>query len=331
MQASVVVSTCNRRDLVLRTVHTLLQQDCPASEYEIIVVVDGSMDGTADALQTLGARVRVLVQENRGLAGARNTGARAARGELLIFVDDDMECVPELVREHIAGHRDSQRAGGAEIAAEAAAEAVGLGAIYASPDSPRKLAVEHFNRGLGAPYLHQRDRPGVPWPDNVWSFGNSSIRRAVLERAGGFDERFRMREDGELGVRLRGAGVGQKFLRSAVAHQCCDKSPAELVKDAENFAAADVLFIETHPHAMPHDFLRRARLDRRWKRRMRLLLLSCPELADVALAPLCALGERFAPLREAAVRALFLRCGLHWFRRVVELSGRSAREWLEDT
>ena len=326
MQASVVVSTYNRRDLALRTARTLLQQDCPLSEYEIIVVVDGSTDGTAMALRGLSPRVRVLEQENRGLAGARNTGARASNGELLIFLDDDMVCAPELVREHIAAHHTNRQAG----SADESAESVGLGAIYAAPDSPCRLAVEHFNRGLGAPYLRQRDHPGEAWPENVWSFGNTSIRRAVLERVGVFDERFRMREDGELGVRLRAAGVRQRFVRGAVACQWCDKSPGELVRDAEMFAAADLLFMQTHRDAVPHDYLRRLRGDQHWKQRLRLLLLSNRETADLVLAPLCALGERIAPLREIAVRALLLRCGLHWLHRVAELSGRPAREWLEE-
>ena len=321
MQASVVVSTYNRRVLALGAVRTLSRQDFPPSEYEIIVVVDGSTDGTAEALRTLGPRVRVLEQENRGPAAARNTGARAATGELLIFVDDDMQCVPELVREHVAAHCANRQAGCGEF--------VGLGAIYAAPESPRWLAVEHFNRGLGAPYLSQHDHPGQAWPENVWSFGNTSIRRRVLERVGGFDERFRMREDGELGVRLRAAGIGQKFVRGAVAYHRCDKSPGELARDAEKFAAGDLLFMQTHPDSLPHDYLRRVQRDGRGKRRMRLMLLACPMLADVALAPLCALGERIAPLRELAVRALLLRCGLHWLHRLMELSGRSAQEWLK--
>ena len=335
MLVSIVVSTYNRRDVALRTAHTLLQQKFPSSEYEIIVVVDGSADGTAEALRALGPRLCVLEQENRGPAGARNTGARAATGELLIFLDDDMTCVPELVREHVAAHFSVEHADGEEIAGAAGAMAgagaiAGLGAIYVAPDNPRNLAAEHFNRGLGAWYLRQGEHPGEAWPENVWSFGNTSIRRALLERAGGFDERFRMREDGELGVRLRAMGVRQKFVGGAVAYQWCDKSAGALARDAEKFAAADLLFMRTHPDAIPHDYWRLARRDAFWKRRLRLLLLARPEMADVALAPLCALGERFSPLRQAAVRALLLRCGLHWFHRVIELSGKSAEQWLEE-
>lgn len=314
MQASVVVSTFNRRDVVLRTVATLLRQDLSPAEYEIIVVVDGSTDGTATALRSLPmhSRLRVIEQQNRGLAGARNTGLRAATGELLIFVDDDMACEPSLVREHVAAHCSQECI-------------VGLGAIYVAPDSTPKLAGEYFNRGLGAVYLRQRDHPGEPWPEDVWSFGNTSLRRSILMQAGGFDERFRMREDAELGVRLLARGVQPRFVASAVAYQWCGKSAADLVRDSEAFAESDVLFMRTHPDRAPHEFLRRIQQEQWWKRRLRLLLAWHPAIADVLLAPFCVIGERFysvGALRSVAVRALQIRCGLHWFHRVLELEAQ---------
>ncbi len=322
MQLSVVVSTYNRRDTVLRSVRTLLRQDFPSFEYEIIVVVDGSTDGTAEALRALTAdgRLRVVEQENRGLAGARNTGMRAAAGELLIFLDDDMACVPELLREHVAAH-----AGQKAIA--------GLGAIYVAPDNPRNLAAEHFNRGMGAYYLRQRDHPGEPCPENMWSFGNTSIRRAAVMKAGGFDERFRMREDGELGVRLLAAGVRQRFVRGAVAYQWCGKSARELVRDSEAFGEFDLLYMRTYPGRMPHNFLRHIQQDGHWKRCARRLLVARPEIADLVLAPLCAMGEwcsQVGAVRELAVRALLMRCGLHWYHRLLELSGTSPEDWSEE-
>jgi glycosyltransferase involved in cell wall biosynthesis len=330
MQVSVVVPTYNRREMVLRTIATLLRQNFPADDYEIVVVVDGSTDGTAETLERLGTggRLRVVEQENRGLAGARNTGIRASCGELLIFVDDDMECEPELVGEHLRAHTAHSETGGSEVPDEIAA----LGAIYVSPENPRNLAAEYFNRGLGAPYLRQRDHPGEPWPENAWSFGNTSVRRTVLERVGSFDERFRMREDGELGLRLRAAGVRQRFVGEATAYQWCAKSASELVRDAEAFAEADLLFLRTYPEAMPHDFLLNLRGESQRKRRLRRLLLAHPALADLALAPLCALGEALPavrPLRMAAVRALLLRCGLHWLHRLCSLSGMTLEEWMQ--
>lgn len=221
MRVSVIIPTSNRRDTILRTVEAVLRQDYSASDCEIIVVVDGGSDGTAEALRKLDieSRLRIVEQENRGPAGARNSGLRVANGDLLIFLDDDMMCTPGWLRAHVAAHASSD---GDEIA--------GMGAIYADPDDPPTLAADVFSNQIGAEYLLHRDSSDRPWPANVWSFANTSISRKKLESAGGFDERFRMREDCELGVRLLNSGIRQQFVGDAVAYQHCDKSPEQLVR-----------------------------------------------------------------------------------------------------
>jgi glycosyltransferase involved in cell wall biosynthesis len=316
MRASVIVSTFERRDIVLRTVATLLAQDFPATEYEIIVVVDGSTDGTAAALWALppDSRLRVIEQENRGLAGARNSGIRAAASELLIFLDDDMTCEPALVREHVAAHAQGD-------------SLVGLGAIYVARDNPPNLSSEYFNAGLGGAYLRQRDQPNLPWPEDTWSFANTSIRRDLILQVGLFDERFRMREDAEIGVRLLAVGARRRFLGRAIAYQSCVKNVGDLVRDAEAFAESDALFMRTHPGQSPHGFMERIQSDPRWKRRLRLLLAAHPAMADFVLAPICALGEKFCSVRafrSIGLRALQLRCGIHWYGRLLKLTEQEA-------
>jgi glycosyltransferase involved in cell wall biosynthesis len=312
MEASVIVSTFERRDVVLRTVATLLAQDCPAAGYEVIVVVDGSTDGTAAALRALplGGRLRVIEQQNRGLAGARNTGIRAAASDLLIFLDDDMTCEPALVREHVAAHAQSDAL-------------VGLGAIYVAQDNPPNLSAEYFNAGLGGAYLRQRDQPNQPWPEDTWSFANTSVRRDLLLQVGLFDERFRMREDAEIGVRLLVAGAHRGFLGGAIAYQSCVKSVNDLVRDSEAFAESDALFMRTHPNKSPHGFMRRIQSDPWWKRRLRLMFAAHPAIADFVLAPFCELGERFFSIRSLrliGLRALQIRCGVHWYSRLLKLT-----------
>lgn len=315
MKVSVIIPTMNRRDIVLRTVDSVLQQDYPAPEYEIIVIVDGATDGTAGALHSFDteSRLRIIEQVNRGLPGARNSGFRIAEGELLIFLDDDMICTQGWLRAHVTAHE-----------AKSYDEIVGLGAIYVSADHPISLAAEMFSTGQGAEFLLHRDFPEEPWPENVWSFANTSISRELLQRLGGFDERFRMREDGELGVRLLKVGVRQQFIANAVAHQWCEKSAEELVRDAEAFAQYDLLFLETHPGWTPHNFFAHLQQESRWKRAARQVLARHLSLADPFLAPLSAMGEwRHTPsaLRKLALRVLLLRCGLHWYRRMVEIAG----------
>jgi GT2 family glycosyltransferase len=313
MQVSVVVPTFNRRDIVLRTIKTLFTQNLPAADYEIIVVVDGSTDGSAAALRALqpACRFRVIEQENRGLAGARNTGFRAAQGDLIVYLDDDMLCDPVLVREHRAAHRPNEAA-------------FGLGAIFLSNDSPPGLAAECFNREVGAYYLQYRQNPEIPWPRSACVFGNSSIPRKVLTEVGGFDERFRMREDAELGARLLAAGVRPRYVPTAVAYQFYRKTAGDLIRDAEAFGVADRLFLHKHPELASETFLGRIANEPRWKRVSRRIAAACPLLADVLLAPLCWPSEAFPHvrvLRNLGVRALQLRRGIHWYRKVLSADG----------
>lgn len=315
MKVSVIIPTYNRRETVLRTVDSVIEQDFPHADYEIIIVVDGGSDDTAEALRSFDTkrRLRIVEQENRGLPGARNSGFRIAAGDLLVFLDDDMLCTREWLRAHVAAYESCR-----------GSETVGLGAIYIAKDHPPSLAAEMFRMGQGGQFLLHRDSPDEPWPANVWSFANTSIPRRVLEIAGGFDERFRMREDCELGTRLLKAGLRQRFVPDAIAYQRCDKTARELVRDAELFAEYDLLFVKKHPGWMPHDFIAKIRQESSWKRSVRHLLSGHLRFSDAVLTPLCAMGERQqmpAPLRKLALRSLLLRCGLHWYSRMEKISG----------
>jgi glycosyltransferase involved in cell wall biosynthesis len=87
---SAVIATYNQREYVLETVRSVLEQAYPA--HEVIVVVDGSTDGTAEALRVAFGHVpsvRVIEQENAGKCVARNTGIAAATGEWICLLDHD--------------------------------------------------------------------------------------------------------------------------------------------------------------------------------------------------------------------------------------------------
>jgi len=89
-QVSIVVPAYMRPHTLQLCLDALAKQDFPPSAYEIIVVDDGSADGTAELARS--ASVHVISQPNTGAAAARNAGARAARGEFLLFTDAD--CAP---------------------------------------------------------------------------------------------------------------------------------------------------------------------------------------------------------------------------------------------
>jgi glycosyltransferase involved in cell wall biosynthesis len=87
--------TFNRRATIMRAVDSVLAQTY--RDWELIVVDDGSTDGTAEALRGIDPRVRVLVQPNRGAAAARNTGIAACRGRYITFLDSDDEWLPHFL------------------------------------------------------------------------------------------------------------------------------------------------------------------------------------------------------------------------------------------
>lgn len=308
MEISVVVPTYNRRQIVMQSLETLFSQDFPSSRFEIIVVVDGSSDGTATALRALtpACGFRVIEQENRGLAGARNTGFREARSDLILFLDDDMRCDPGLLSAHFRAH---QRLGPVVV----------FGALFLSADSKENLASECFKREIGAFHLRHLVDPSAQWKVTECIFSNSSIPREVLLQVDGFDEKFRMREDLELGIRLRGKGVRMEYVKDAIAYQHYNKTASDLLADAEAFGAADALFAQKHPEQMIEGHLRWLENDPSWKKNMRALVAEWPVLETLLFAPWCYLGDeffRFSVFRAAGTRALQMRRRIHWLRGI---------------
>ena len=155
---------------------------------EIIVVIDGANQPAAEMAASIGARV-IEVGERGGPARARNLGARAARGEIVLFLDADIEAPADLPG-RIAG-----------IFVERPELTAVMGSYDARPGDPGMVSQY---RNLLHHFIHQaaRERASTFWT------GCGAIRRAALLEAGGFNERYREPaiEDIELGVRLVRAG-----------------------------------------------------------------------------------------------------------------------------
>src|SRR5882762_3330329 len=87
MMFSVIIPSYNRAILLRSAIESVLSQR--NRDFEIIVVDDGSSDGTLDYLKSLGAKITTVRQPNRGPGAARNLGARDATGTYLAFLDSD--------------------------------------------------------------------------------------------------------------------------------------------------------------------------------------------------------------------------------------------------
>jgi glycosyltransferase involved in cell wall biosynthesis len=187
---SVIIPTYNRAAFIADAIESVKCQTYQS--VEIIVVDDGSTDDTLVWLERYRDDVRVLTQSNRGPAAARNTGLRAARGEIVALLDSDDVWEPHKLARQI---RLLQRAG-------PDVPCCICNAWMVFPDGSRQ---ETFDYARLFPSVSE----GV-WLNPAEIFASrfvlfaqtAAIRRAVLERIGGFDESLRFHEDHELPLRL---------------------------------------------------------------------------------------------------------------------------------
>jgi len=184
IKLSVIVPAYNSAATIDRCLAALMAEDDP--DYEIIIVDDGSDDGTAALAERDGVRVLRLT-ENSGAAAARNDGAVHAAGDVLVFVDSDVVVAPGTLR------RVRARLGAAPGCAAV------IGTYDDEPDDPATVS-QYIN--LRHHFVHQR---GPAQVSHYWG-GLGAIRRPVFESLGGFDEAEIEIADVELGYRLVQAG-----------------------------------------------------------------------------------------------------------------------------
>ena len=240
-QASIVIPTHQRRASVERALKSLCRQTAPHDSYEVVVSIDGSDDGTAEMVAGFEApyRLQAVSHTHSGRAATCNAGIRAARGRLIVLLDDDMEASPELVAAHVDAHH-----------ARARRAVVGAAPIVVSADaSPLvRYRARGFNGRLARFATSSRR---LSFRETYT--GNFSISRKVFLAAGGFDERFTLygHEDYELALRLVKADVELVYSPAAIAWQHYEKDFAALARDCIERGHTAALFAAKHPDAAP--------------------------------------------------------------------------------
>lgn len=196
-RVSVIIPSYNRATTLGRAARSVLSQDF--RDLELIIVDDGSSDGTAEVIADLAdTRVRVIVHEtNRGVGAARNTGIETARGEIVAFQDSDDEWLQGKLSAQIR-------------AMEAAGEDCVL--VYCT-----KIVYgrdEDYRRGqrrvvcVPGPEMTELsgDLREVLWRKHVISTQTMLIRTDALRSVGGFDTRLYNSEEWDLAIRLSEIG-----------------------------------------------------------------------------------------------------------------------------
>ena len=291
---SVVVPTYQRREVLERTLPTILDQGLPPGTFEVVVVVDGSTDGTAEMLRERFADrpVRALLLANAGPAAARNAGIRAARGELVLLLDDDLLCPPGLLAAHLAAHAPGPR--------------VAFGPIVGTESGG--AAGELMRTALDAYYDRMRGEWHPDTSPTAYAAPNTSLPRDALLQAGGFDLRFaRALEDADLGLRLRAMGLPFVFLPDAPVRHLYAKSARELAtRDAALHGAAEVALCRTHPGQRRHSFLAGMAEGGGLRRRLRGAAARSPLAPEWVLRPAFEVAERLPTARLRRLRLALL-------------------------
>lgn len=207
------------------------------SDFEVIVVVDGDTDDSESTLTAASIDMpfplRFLVfPENRGRSAALNMGAHLAQGNVLIRCDDDLEPSSNFVAGHLACHR------------EAECGAIGL---YQNrmPDTPYARA---YGRAADDRFRAQALATPQAFQWRYWA-GNVSVLRAVHERIGGYDERYRAYgwEDVDYGYRLHRAGIDVRIVPGLTTpHNVAATTTLIRALRALHAGAARQLFVDTH-------------------------------------------------------------------------------------
>ena len=316
IKLSVVIATFNRRLVLDRTLPALLEQDFPPEDFEIVFVVDGSTDGTAEMLRSLKTRcgLRVIEQVQSGQGAARNAGTKQARGGLVLFLDDDIICGPGLLRQHVAAH-----AGLDPVAVQ--------GSIFLAPGTPASI-LKYANEIWYKEYYDRLiSRAGLKWPDEVHLISNSSLPRETFLASGGFDVRLPAQEDYELSLRLWKMGVKFQLVPDAVAYELYAKSPRSFVlNDGMTYGRAEVTICRAHPEHRPLSRLAGLGRTAWWKSLPRQVVLRSPVFpVSLFTVPIwvCEKLWRFSAVRKPALKLLA------YGRRIVELRGavKEAGSW----
>lgn len=190
---SVIIPVYNRETVIGSVIRALLNQNQPPTE--IIVVDDGSKDRTAEIVRSY--PVRYIIQENKGPASARNRGFKESSGDIIVFIDSDCIARDDLILNLLEGFDSPE-----------------VGAVAGSYDiaNPENLLARLIHEEIK--WRHSR------LGKYTRAFGSYcvAIRRDVLQRAGGFDESYKMAcaEDTDLSYRILKMGYKIRFTPDAV-------------------------------------------------------------------------------------------------------------------
>ena len=289
---SVVIPVYNGAKTIGPCIESLLNQSYPAERYEIIVVNNSSSDNTREII----LRYPVLyVEENqkKGVAPARNKGAKAAKGEGLAFFDADQVATPDYLCKLVNGWDDPKN-----------------GVLVG-----RNIGVDTQNNALGQYWVSEwkLKKPQLSITDRrlpFFSGGIVIIRTAVFVKLNGFDERFSSFEDVDFSWRVqKELNLSLRFNLDAISYHKDREKVSELLKREFNFGVGEVLFEQKHEEAN--------------KSNLRLFLKVCMRTVLGVLAAFWGLLKcPFGKTRKGHFQLISIDVAMNWVNIIGRIYGK---------
>ncbi len=287
---SVVIPTYNRAQQIARAIDSVIAQT--GADCEIIVVDDGSRDATGDVVRPYGDRVRYVRQDNAGPSAARNRGWRMARHDWIAFLDSDDQWKPAKLRRQMElVERTGTRVCFTDVEVMGALEPAE--AVPTPGPAGKEVFAEPFELILQ--------------PARVLYVQSMLIRRELLSRIGGFDERLRVGEDTKLVYEL---AFETPFAYLDEPLVFLERSPARngLVGD---WSGARAEFLDSHIRIVSQAYFRYLNHNPAITDRLRRILGHFLSLRAVML---CA-NKHYGAARHAAWDALHFGGAFRSYRR----------------
>ncbi len=236
MFISIVIPTYNRRSILEKCLSALENQfySSHLEDYEVVVVDDGSTDGTPAWLKTEASRfphVRLIEQEHGGPALGRNLGVEHSQGDVILFIDSDLVVTNSFLQFHSRALMRAWESQGNRYCFT-------YGSVINTSNFDHPTSEPHKLRDISWAYF---------------ATGNVAIDKQILEKAGLFDPSFRLYgwEDLELGERLRHMGVKLIKCPNAVGYHwhpalSLEQIPS-LIRVEKERAKMGLVFFRKHP------------------------------------------------------------------------------------
>jgi len=231
VQVSIIIPTYNRFDFIIKTLKSVEELNYPKENYEVIIVDDGSTDGTKDYMisysETTGLNFSYIYQNNSGPATARNVGWKNAKGKFIAFTDSDCIVDKNWLNELINGFTS-------EIIAGVGGSAQGVGN-------------DIFSR-----YFAQTGMYSTRLINGTVTYLltlNACYRKDILQKFNGFNEGFKQPggEDPDLSFRIRKKGYQLNYNPNAIVYHHHKSNFISFIKTFRNYGKGQALLVKLHP------------------------------------------------------------------------------------